>query len=247
MSTLDPYSLGKMSFAELKSMARDMDLSSKRSKAEYITIITASFDEYERYKKKKIDKYKRGKQLGLKGKEGTTYIVTDISTGKEFAMKTFRKTKSSDTLRAEYEFQKAASNFGIAPRVVEYDTVGKYIVMEKMDSHLVDIIKTQSDIVTKDQQLQIIDIFTKLDGCGIFHGDSNILNFMTKGDKIYIIDFGFAKNIDSRVIKKMGTKPNVKVCLLAFILKLREMKCHISSWKYLKRHLDTDDMEKFSI
>ena len=229
----DTYSLEKMTFTELKGMASDMGLASKRSKVEYITVIQQAFTEYEKYKSKKIDKYRRGKQLGVKGKEGTTYSVTNVTNNKEFAMKTFRKTKSSDTLRAEYEFQKIASVAGIAPRVVEYDTVGKYIVMEKMDSHLTDTIKKQDWTLTKDQQLRIVEIFTKLDSCGIFHGDCNTSNYMMKGATIYIIDFGYAKNIDTRLIKKMGTAPNVTVMTQAFVLKLREMNCAPSSWKYL--------------
>jgi tRNA A-37 threonylcarbamoyl transferase component Bud32 len=244
---MDYSLLEKTSFGELKKMAKDMGLESKRSKTEYITSIQKAFQEYEQYKKKKVDKYIRVRQLGNKGKEGICYLVKD-NKDKEFAMKTFRKTKSSNTLKTEYILQKKAASVGISPRVVEYDSVSKYIVMEKMDQHLLDVMKKQNGSLTKSQQVQIIEIYEKLDEIKVFHGDSNLLNYMLKGKKIYIIDFGFSKEINQKFIKKLGTdNPNLKIMTLGFILKLKDLKYPPKSWKYLKKYISDENIKKFGI
>ena len=243
---MDYSLLEKTSFGELKKMAKDMGLESKRSCKEYVTTIQKALQEYEQYKKNKVDKYTRIRQLGNKGKEGICYLVKD-SKNKEFAMKTFRKTKSSNTLKIEYTLQKKASSEGISPRVVEYDSVSKYIVMEKMDHHLLDVMKKQNGNLTKTQQFQIIEIYHKLDEVKIFHGDSNLLNYMVKGKRIYIIDFGFSKEINEKFIKKLGSTPNIKLMTLGFILKLKELKCPSTAWKYLKKYVSEENIKKFGI
>lgn len=244
---MDYSSLNNCSFTELKKMAKEMDLKSRRSKTEYVNDISEAFKDYEYYKKKKVDKYTRIRQLGNKGKEGITYLVTDHK-DREFAMKTFRKTKSSNMLKLEYSLQKKAASVGISPRVVEYDSVSKYIVMEKMDMHLVDLMKKQKGHLGRSQQLRIIEIFKKLDEVGIFHADSNILNYMIKDKKIYIIDFGFAKEINSKLVKKLGTQtPNIRIMTLGLIIKLKEMKCPPNTWKYLKRELTDEEIIRFQI
>ncbi len=241
------YNLEKYNLNELREMAIKMDLQPRRSKQEMITDISQAFREYEDYKKDKIDRYKKHRQLGEKGKEGTTYLVTDKNSN-IFAMKTFRKTKSSSTLKKEYSLQKKASRKNICPRVYDYDTVSKYIVMEKMDCHFHDIIKKQKGIIHKYQQQRIIEIFKALDEVGVFHNDANICNYMMKGKEIYIIDFGFAKEIDSRLEKSLGTsKPNIRLMLLGFILKLKEMNLPEKSYKYLVKELPSEDIKKFNI
>ena len=90
--------------------------------------------------------------------------------------------------------------------------------------------------------------FEKLDKVGVFHGDSNILNYMIKGDKIYIIDFGFSKEINERLCKKLGTcKPNIDIMTLGFVLKLIELKCPATSWRYLKKYISEENIKKFMI
>jgi tRNA A-37 threonylcarbamoyl transferase component Bud32 len=244
---MDYTKLKQSTFTEFKKMANELNLPSRRSREEYYEDIKKCFFEYEKYKHEKIDKYTKIKQLGNKGKEGITYLVT-TKTNVEFAMKTFRQTKSSTTLKTEYFLQKQAATQGISPRVVEYDTISKYIVMEKMDTHLVDLMKNQKGTLSRQQQQQIIDIYKKLDIAKVFHGDSNILNYMLKDNKIYIIDFGFSKEINSKLIKKLGTDcPNLRIMTLGFILKLKEMKCSPSSWKVLKKYVSTEEIENFSL
>lgn len=244
---MDYSLLEKNTFGDLKKMAKEMGLKSRKSKSEYIEDVQQAFGEYENYKTSKVDKYTRINQLGNKGKEGTTYLVRDLN-NRELAMKTFRKTKSSKTLKNEYILQKKASNAGVAPRVVEYDSVSKYIVMEKMDLHLTDVMKKQKGNLLRSQQHQIIDIFEKLDKAGVFHADSNILNYMIKAKKIYLIDYGFSKEITPRLCKKLGTdSPNIRMMTLGLVLKLIEMKCPPSAWKYLKKYISEEEIQRFGI
>jgi predicted Ser/Thr protein kinase len=227
-------------------MANDMDLPSRRSKAEMISTISDAFREYEEYHKDKIARYRKIKRLGNKGKEGITYLVSDGK--REYAMKTFRKGKSSTTLVREYDLQNKAAAMGISPQVYDYDTVSKYIIMDRMETHLVDVMRKQKGDLRKYQQKRILEIFTKLDEVKVFHGDANLANYMMVGKKIYIIDFGFAKEIDSRLVRKLGTNtPNITMMLLGFILKLKELNCPASAYRYLLPHLSRGDREKFGL
>lgn len=240
------YNLEKYSLPELKQMAVKMELPMRRSKNEMITEITSAFKEYEDYKKEKIDKYTKYEQLGDKGKEGLTYLVKDKH-GKEYAMKTFRKDKSSQTLKTEYSLQKKASKFGITPHVYDYDTVSKYIVMDKMDSHLYDEIKKKGSLCKKYQE-RILFIFEKLDKAGVFHGDANILNYMISGGEVYIIDFGFSKEITPRLLKKLGTdKPNSHLMTIGLVLKLKEIGMGENSYRYLQKSLPIEYVRKYKL
>lgn len=239
--------LEKLSFAELKKIANKMDIQYKRGKNSLIQDIISNLKEFEKYKRNKIDKYKRIKQLGNKGKEGITYLV-ETKNGNQYAMKTFKKQKSSATLRKEAELQKKASTYGICPKIVEIDTVSKYIVMEKMDIHLTDLIGKQNGNLKKNQQQQLLNIFKKLDDAGVFHGDANILNYMVKNKQIYIIDFGMSKEITPQLKKKLDTDtPNMTMMLIGLIMKLKDAKCPESSYEYLIKNLSQEQKENFHI
>ena len=58
-------------------------------------------------------------------------------------MKQFKKTKSSKKLEIEFDLQKQVSKFNICPQVYDVNIIDKYIIMEKMDNHLIDIMKLQ--------------------------------------------------------------------------------------------------------
>lgn len=236
--------LEKYSYKELKNMAERMEIPIRRSKEGIISEINLSFKEYYKYKKDKLQKYSRGVQLGKNGKEGITYLVTDKK-GNEFAMKTFKKSKSSKTLQKEAKLQKTASDHGIAPNVIDIDTVSKYIVMDKMDKHLFEVLKERhlSATIQKD----IINIYKKLDKAGVFHGDVNIANFMYKDDKLCIIDFGMAKEITKNLVDNLGNTPNLTVMTLGLILKLKELNFDNYSYKYLKKYISQEQCIKFNI
>lgn len=219
-------------------MAREMDLPIRRSRAEMSTEICTAFEEYLSYKKDKIDRYTKQEQLGDTGKEGTTFLVLDNDNNKEYAMKTFKKTKSSDKLRVEYRLQKKAGKAGVAPLAVDYDTVSKYILMERMDTHLCHYLEKKKGVLSKAHQDRIIEIFHTLDDLGIYHNDSNLMNYMMKNKKIFIIDFGFAREITDKLVKSLGTdRPNSHLMLTGFILKLKEGNVPEKSYKYLLKAL----------
>ena len=227
---MDYSSLNNCNFSELKKMAKNMGLNSKRSKSDYIFDIQIAFKEYDNYKKNKIDKYTRTKQIGKK----SIYEVTD-NKNNIFIMKTFKKNKSSNQLKLEYNIQKKASLFDIAPKVIEYDSISKYIVMEKMDEHLLDVIQQQGTL-TQHQQLRILEIFKVLDNIGIFHCNPDINNYMIKDNKIYIIDFGSASEINVKLIKT-----NTQIMTIELINTLNKLKIPSSSWKYLKKILQYEE------
>lgn len=241
---MDSSKLQEFTYKELKVIAQDMNLRIPRSKSEIIYEIVKAFKEYESYKKDKIDRYEKCEQIGERGKEGTTYLVK-TKDGREYAMKTFRKSKSSTTLRKEADLQKLAADQGASPNVIDIDTVSKYIVMEKMDGHLLDKIKKQGGL-NRTQQRQIINIYRSLDKAGVFHGDANLLNYMYKDDNIYIIDFGMAKEITLGLTKRLGTDtPNMSIMTLGLALKLKDMQFPSSSYQYIVKYLTDDQREQF--
>jgi tRNA A-37 threonylcarbamoyl transferase component Bud32 len=239
--------LQKLKYEDLKEIAKTMDIKIPKTKDELIEKMLKCFNEYEKYKKEKVDKYQKIEQLGEKGKEGITYLVKDKK-GNEYAMKTFKKNKSSDKIRYEAKLQQMAYKEGVSPEIIEIDTFSKYIIMEKMDNHLLDIMKKQNGNLTQIQQKQIIKIFKGLDNAKVFHGDSNLLNYMYKNKKIYIIDFGMSKEIDEKLIKKLNTEtPNIDIMTLGFILKLKEFNCPKTSYSYLIKFLKDEDIKTFNI
>tara|TARA_B110000261_G_scaffold146294_1_gene170364 strand:+ start:6097 stop:6789 length:693 start_codon:yes stop_codon:yes gene_type:complete len=215
-------------------MAYEMELPIKRSKIELLLDIKNAFKEYEIYKKNKIDKYKKIERLGEKSKESTTFLVVNKKKY-EYAMKTFRKNKSSIKLKKEVEFQKKCFDVGISPKIIDTDTVSKFIVMEKLEKHLYDVIKEQNNVLTIDQQMQLINIYKKLDMLKIYHGDVNLNNFMlNKKNKIFIIDFGESREITRNLCTRIGTAtPNLHIMSLGLVLNLKKMGCSKSSYKYL--------------
>ena len=199
------------------------------------------------YRQRHVDRYTRYEQIGNTGKEGVTYMVK-TSRGEQYAMKTFKKTKSIERLVLEATLQDMASRHGISPKIVDVDVVGRTITMEKMDKHLVDVMKLSNGNLQVEQQKRLFEIFKKLDKAEVFHGDSNILNYMLKGDKIYIIDFGMGKQIDGRFKKKLGTNtPNETLMTLAFILKLKELGSPCEAYSYLLSHVSADFRQKYNL
>ena len=196
----------------------------------------------------KEDKYVIIKQIGNVGKEGITYLVKRKSDDKEFAMKTFKKTKSSKNILIESELQNIASKFGICPKIIDVDLDNHFIVMDKLDIHLYEMMKSQNGEISKKHQEQIIDIFKKLDQSKVFHADSNILNYMLKNNKLYIIDFGMSKKIDEKLIKKLGdVNPNLTYMTLGFVLKLKELKCPPASYSHLINYISDENKQKYGI
>lgn len=232
-----------LSFYELKNIAHDLGINvygmNKYEVYDSIMNYYKIEEEYLRRKKQNPSKkcqYKRIRQIGNTGKDGTVYLT--MKNNNEYAMKTFNKQTKKKNIDNEIKYQQIASNIGVAPKIIDSNSSEKYIVMEKMNSHIVDYITSKKGFLSKKYQLRLIEIFKKLDDSKIFQSDPNILNYMLKNNRLYMIDFGMCKPINKQLIAKLGTEqPNMKYTLLSFICKLKEGNCDPSSYKYLLQHL----------
>ena len=150
------------------------------------------------------------KQIGNSGSDANTYLVK--KNGKEYAMKKFNSKKISE-INIEAQFQNIGYKIGVSPRV--YQVGNDYILMDKLNINVIDILKRTKGKLSDNIQLQIIKILEKLDEAGIFHNDPNPCNFMldNKG-KLYIIDYGYSKLKDGNFIEIM---------LIGFILRVKEL------------------------
>ena len=232
--------LETFSYSELKNIAQSNKIKLKRSKNALILNILENIKE-----NNNLGPYEKKIQLGNKGKDGITYLIT--YKGEECAMKTFRKNKSTSKLETEVELQNLASEFKVCPKIKEFNTDLKYIIMEKMDKHLIDLIEKNKCLNLK-QQKQIISIYKKLDKAKVFHADANLLNYMYKKSKLYIIDFGMSKKITKRLIKKLGTRqPNLHIMTLGLVLSLKDMNLSSDSYSYLVEQLKPEQRIQFNL
>ncbi len=247
---LDYNRLDKNTVSQLRSAAKDMGIPRYTTMNKEILLreIKVRFKNYEKYKcDENLNKYQRISQLGCKGKEGNVYLVKRNRSNREYAMKKFSSKKSGARIAQEAKLQKMGSQIGVSPKVIEYDPDAKFIVMEKLEKSLLDILMSQKKLKIE-QQKRIISIFQSLDTVGVFHGDPSVLNFLTdKNGKLYIIDYGMAKKIDSALVKKHGTKnPNMKFMVLGLLVKLNEM-CPEIQYNYLMKFVSESDKEKFGL
>ena len=196
---------------------------------------------------KGVGSFKVCEQIGNTGKEGTVYLVK-CDDGNEYAMKKFKKNKSIKNIEKEFELQKQAYKSNICPKAIDMNLVEKYILMEKMDSHLIDSMKKKNGYLTRKQQEDLVKIYKKLDDTGVFHGDSNILNYMYKDRRLHIIDFGMSSPIDKKLIKKLGTnKPNFTLMTLGMVIKLKELNCPPDSYSYLVSQITEENRLKYNL
>ena len=240
----------QLSIEELYDIAKSLKIKnySSLSSVQLLHAISKELDSEkdEDYKRISTNKYKKCEQLGNTGKDAKTYLVFD-KYDNQYAMKVFKKTKSGKKIAEEVHMQKLCSDAQISPKVVDYDTENKFIVMEKMDGHLFHVIQN-TGILSEDFQRQILAIFKTMDRIGVFHGDANMMNYMIRGNKLYIIDFGYGTIINESQIKKLGTsKPNIEIMLLGFILKLKDMKCGEASYNKLVKYISSEKREKFGL
>ena len=188
--------------------------------------------------------YIRLSQLGKPGKEGTVYLVVDKK-GRKYAMKTFRKTKSAKTLEKEAFYQYLASKQGISPRVIEYNSEEKYIVMDILNQTLLDIVKAQNGKLTNEQQNQVLLLYKKLDSIGIMINDPNPLNIMEKDGKFFAIDYGFAKFTDHKDFKDYPY-PNYQLMPLGLLLLLKD-RCPTKDWTVIRNAISPEIRLKMNV
>lgn len=94
-------------------------------------------------------------------------------------------------------------------------------MMDRMTKSITSVLSNGE--LSETRQRQILNLLSKLDDIKIFHGDTNLENYMFTGKKLKVIDFGFSKVIDRNLIKKLKTsKPNFDLILVSLILKMRQ-------------------------
>ncbi len=251
---MDIKSLDKLNLEELKKLAKKFKIDKlyKYNKSQLKSKILSIIQQIELSKRREQEKYNIISRLGTSGKEATTYLIEDKNR-KQFAKKQYRKNKSVNNIKIEIDFQEKASKYGISPKIVDFNKEYKYVVMEKLDYTLFDLLKENKGKLNEDYQQMIVNIIYVLDKIGIFHGDPNLGNFMIKKgkrDKMYIIDFGFSKDITPRLISKYKTKtPNQKFMLVGLLLKIKEIagKINLNHYRVFKKYLSSQDKELFKI
>lgn len=85
-----------------------------------------------------------------------------------------------------------------------------FIAMPVMKQRFVDRYRALNKVVSEKHQLQLWNIYLKLDSAGILHNDSNCLNVMLDpDDNIILIDFDRSRLLIKKDIKKYGLYPNL--------------------------------------
>jgi tRNA A-37 threonylcarbamoyl transferase component Bud32 len=233
MSVLTSRDLSEMKLFQLRDLARKRSLMGFSSMKKDSLIEELSKLKIEGGVEAKEEfKYLSLGQLGKKGKEGTVDLVIDVDTKQTYARKKFRSSKSPTTLRREAEFQQLAADVGATPKIIEVDYQKKWIIMEKLDRTLCDIIKDQNGNLTFDQQKQILNLYHTLDRIGVFHNDGNPLNIMEKNGRFYLIDFGFAKFSTHKSLKDRK-QPNFDLMPLALLHWLKD-KVPTKEWTLIR-------------
>lgn len=175
------------------------------------------------------------KQLGEKGSEAVVFLIE--SKRKKYALRIIENMKPLRDFQREASYQKRCAGRNISPKVFLIDDSTQTIVMELMDTHLTTELRRNGRL-TKKHQKEIIEILDILDDLKIFHGDANLLNYMVKDNKVFIIDFGMAQDVTDELVQSLGTStPNRDLGLLAITLKLKDSRIHPSGYSILSEAL----------
>lgn len=234
INKMDYSDIENWSIQKLRDVISGFRLKTRRSRTDMISDILEAKDA----------SYIREKQLGDPGKDAVTYQVN-----KKFALKQFKPRKSSKRIEEEADLQRRVR--GSAPKIIDVDLERKYILMEKLDRHLIDV--NSEKTVSADHQIQLLNLYDSLDKEGIFHGDANPLNYMYKKlrggrTKLYVIDFGMSKKITPSLVKKLGTSsPNRHIMTLGMILKLKLLGFPYESYEILLTAIPEQQREQLGL
>lgn len=177
-------------------------------------------------------------QLGEDGKEGKTYLAKFGR--KTVAVKTFKLSKSSAKIQREADFQQICAEVGVSPQVYETNQEKKYIVMDKLETLPAQTYKNKQ--MPDDLQYMICALMGRMDEVKVLHGDMNALNVMCSSNgRPYMIDFGFAKKISSKMVKKYSGHPNVKVSLWGLVRGFKRYKVGVPILEECEASSDPSD------
>lgn len=177
------------------------------------------------------------KRIIKKSNESTIWKICSVE-GDKFIMKKLHT--SFEKCFREINFQKICSGFNITPKILDCNFEEKIFVMDYIQGcDLLEYIKKSNGVLSPIIQERINYIFKTLDNVGIFHGDTNLHNFMLCRGVLYIIDFGMSVKIDSKFIKKNRTStPNMDLMGSALILKFKKLGVKYSSYKYILENIN---------
>lgn len=164
---------------------------------------------------------------GQKGKEGTTFLAKmDEYPNEKYAVKLFKKTKSADKMEKEARLQQMAADNGVAPAVRGVSKVGKFIVMDALKETIVaKAWREKWTELPSSYKAMLYALCVRLDQAGVLQNDGNPLNLMVDDTgRLYIIDYGFAKDITTKVKKKRGPQPNITLTLWSFSRELKRYR-----------------------
>ena len=176
---------------------------------------------------------------GKRGKEGVTYIAKDKQTGNTYAIKLFSEKKAASKIRTETELQEKAAKAGVAPKVHFYSADQKFIIMDALKETIVEKAKREGwTSLPNDYEAMLYALCLRLDKAGVVQNDGNPLNLMLdENGRLYIIDYGFAKKVTEKVIKKRGPQPNVNLTLWHFSSQLVHYRLKNDLTKIVKKYL----------
>ena len=175
--------------------------------------------------RKQIESTFKDKISGKAGKDGTTFLAT-TSNGHRYAIKLFKPTKSTTFIVKEAKLQQMAADNGVAPVVRGVSEVGKFIVMDALKETIVDKANREKwTSLPRDYKAMLYALCVRLDKADVLQNDGNPLNLMVdETGRLYIIDYGFATEIDNKMKKKRGAQPNVALTMWDFGRRLKYYK-----------------------
>lgn len=195
-----------------------------------------------------------------KGALSIVYKVKNITTGVNYALKVFDKTKTKNF--PEYtnhllEISKNLSSSSIPPSIVSHKTFGEtddffYLVIEYLPGvETLDLLIKKSGplnpYIALDITSKIADSLSFLHSKSIIHADlkpSNVLLSHSDPDKalspinVFLVDFGFAEQISSENIMLIGTYQYIHPNLKRLIQKQETSKTQGSIWPPIGPYID---------
>jgi predicted Ser/Thr protein kinase len=181
-----------------------------------------------------------------KDKNSSVWNITDVNKN-TYILKKIHKKNIYDVY-TEINFQNITSSYDISPTIFSCFFKKKSFVMEKLDNDLLYFLKKNNFVIPLKIQKRIVEIFRKLDTLRIFHGDSNLHNFMFKNNQLYIIDYGMSEKIDENFIKKNKTEnPNMDLMGSVLILKLKKLGVKPKYYKYILENISLSIKNKYKL
>jgi serine/threonine protein kinase len=157
------------------------------------------------------------------GKFGTCYLATDEKS--LFTLKLLKKKKyqkNPNKAKFEEDILKALSHEAIPRfiRKIDDETLIGFVLEYKQGINLETMIFSQGYVFTRNEIYnmvkQLIDILKYLHGEGVVHRDIRLPNILFNDNRIYLVDFGLARWMDSK-----NFKPDRDfLCLGRFLLQL---------------------------